>query len=342
MTDFLLQTFSYLVVCAAVVCYCLLDGFDLGVGALHLFVKTDKERRIFLNAIGPLWDGNEVWFVIVGGALFVAFPPAYGTLLSAFYTPVMILLAGLIFRAVAIEFRSKQPSQRWRFTWDALFSIASIVIIFCVGTVLGNLIRGIEIDQDRIFTGSFWSFFHFYPVIIGIMAIALFMMHGLVFLLMKTEGSLHDKIRTWISPIMIFFAITYIIVSIMTMMYVPHMIERMQAYPVLYLVPLLTLGFIVLVPVLVSRKYDGTAFGFSCAAIIGLFSLFGIGTFPDIIRSITNPNLYSITFMNASAGRITLEVFLTIVVIGIPLVFAYGIWIYRVFRGKVKIDSSSY
>lgn len=337
-----LQILAYIVVCLSVVCYTILDGFDLGVGALHLFVKKDEDRRVFLNAIGPLWDGNEVWLIIIGGALFVAFPTMYATLFSAFYTPVMILLCGIIFRAVAIEFRSKIDSWRWRNSWDILFSVSSIIIIFCVGVVIGNLILGIPIDENRVFQGNFFTFFRLYPVFVGVMAIGLFMLHGLSFLLMKTEGDLHDRLRKFLPFIMVFFAIFYVLTSFMTMNYSSHMTSRMYDNPVLFLIPLLTLLLIVGTPVLVRFKHDMLAFFFSSLAIIGLFTCFALGTFPQLLRSTIDPELNSITYQNAASSTETLQVFLVIVIIGVPLVFAYGFWIYRVFRGKVKITEHSY
>ncbi len=342
MSEALMQFLAYLVVCLSVVCYCILDGFDLGVGALHLFARNDHERRTFLNAIGPLWDGNAVWIIIVGGGLFVAFPPVFATLFSSFYTPTMILLAGLIFRAVAIEFRSKHESKRWRNTWDALFSLASMLIIFCVGVVIGNLIYGIPLNENQEFTGTFWSFFHFYPVMVGVMSIGLFMIHGLTFLLMKTEGDLHERMRKWTMPIMAFFVASFVVVSLMMMVHSRYMVARITNYPILYFVPFVTLGSIAFVPFFISRKKDFIAFACSSLSIIGLFSLFGIGTFPTMIRSLVKPELYSMNYTQNSAGPVTLQVFLTIVAIGVPLVLAYMFWIYKVFHGKVKMDHSSY
>ena len=337
-----LQVLAYLVLCVSVVFYCILDGFDLGVGALHLFSKRDEDRRIFLNAIGPLWDGNEVWLVIIGGALFAAFPVDYAVIFSSFYTPIMILLAGVIFRAVAIEFRSKVHSASWRSAWDILFSVASIIIIFCVGVLIANLIEGIQIDETGLFTGTFWGFFGYYPILVGIMSISLFMMHGLVFLLMKTEGDLHDRIRTWMPAVMTFLAVFYVIVSLVTFFKAPHMVERFADYPILFIMPAIAILAIVNTPWQVHKQNDGWAFISSSIAIIFLFILFGIGTFPIMVRSSINPELFSITLYNASSAIKTLGVVLTIVAIGIPIVLAYGWYIYHIFRGKVRLDSASY
>jgi len=337
-----LQVIWYLVIVLSVICYSMLDGFDLGVGALHLFTKKDEHRRIFLNAIGPVWDGNEVWLVIVGGALLAGFPDVYATIFSAFYVPCMILLAGLIFRACAIEFRSKNESPRWRSTWDITFTVASIIVAFCVGVVLTNLVQGIAIDQEMVFVGSFLDFFNPYSILGGITVVALFMMHGTIYLLMKTEGELHESLRHWFKKAMIFFIICYIALTSATLLYYPHMTERMFTYPILFVVPLLTLLVIICIPYQIKRKRDGWGFICSCLSITFLFFLFGIGTFPVMLRSTINPEQFSLTLFSSSSSMLTLKILLIVVVVGIPLVLAYGFYVYRTFRGKVKLDSSSY
>src|SRR3989338_3916968 len=173
--------------------YAMLDGFDLGVGALHLFAKTDHERRIMINAIGPVWDGNEVWLVTGGGALFAAFPDVYATLASGFYLAVMLLLCSLIFRAVAIEFRSKQPMKWWRQMWDVAFSLASILGSLLIGIALGNLVRGIPLDAQHEYAGTFLGLLNPYALLVGVTTLALCMMHGAIYLVLKTDGALHRR-----------------------------------------------------------------------------------------------------------------------------------------------------
>jgi len=335
------EIFTYLIVCTAVVMYVVLDGFDLGVGALHLFAKKDQERRVFLNAIGPVWDGNEVWLVIIFGALFAGFPLAYATICSAFYTPIMILLAGVIFRAVAIEFRSKIESPRWRSLWDGIFSISSIVILFLIGIILGNLIVGIPLDGDHAFLGSFSSFFSLYPIVLGITSIALFMMHGSIYLLMKTEGTLHKHLRNWVKKTISFFVICYLALTALTFFEVPSMIAPFKEYPLLIVVPLLAFLLIANVIKQAQNGRNGWAFLSSSLSIILLFALAGIGTFPTMIVSSIDPE-NSITLYQAVSNIKTLKVIFVIACIGVPLVLAYGVWIYHIFRGKVTIDASSY
>ena len=322
--------------------YAILDGFDLGVGMLHLFSKKDIERRLMLNSIGPVWDGNEVWLVTAGGALFAGFPDVYATICSAFYVPIMILLTGLIFRAVAIEVRSKQPMAWWRWSWDIMFSFASLVIAFSLGVVLGNLIRGIPLDATKEFTGGFMDLINPYALLIGVMTVAVFFMHGAIYTLMKTEGELHEKMRLRINPSIIFFIITYATTTMATLIYMPHMIEALQQRPVFFVVAILNMLAIANIPRCISSGKDGRAFLSSCANIALLMLLYAIGTYPNAVRAINDPEGLSLTIYNSASSQKTLQILLFIAVIGIPMVISYTIAVYWIFKGKVKLESTSY
>ena len=335
------QILWYLVVGASIVFYVILDGFDLGVGLLHLGVKKDRDRRIFLNAIGPVWDGNEVWLVVVIGALFAGFPEVYATGISAFYTLLMIFLTGIIFRAVAIEFRSKQPSPRWRRTWDLLFSLASAVIVFCIGIMLGNLIRGIPLNEEKEFIGGFLDFFSMYSVIVGMFTLSLFAMHGGIYLIMKTSGELQERLLKWIYPLILFFTLMYLLTTFVTFALEPHMIARLREHPFLLIFPLLSLLCIGNIPREVVKRREGRAFLFSSLSIFFFFILFAIGTYPVIIRSTLFPETRSLTLMDSSSP-LTLKILLLIAGLGLPFVFAYGCYVYRIFRGKVTLSDTSY
>jgi cytochrome bd ubiquinol oxidase subunit II len=325
-----------------VVGYTILDGFDLGVGMLHLLSKKDEDRRLMLNAIGPVWDGNEVWLVTAGGALFAGFPHIYATLCSAFYVPMMTLLTGLIFRAVAIEVRSKRPSAWWRWMWDILFSFASFVIALALGIVIGNLIRGIPLDDQKEFSGNFWHLIDFYSLLVGILAVALFFMHGSIYILMKTEGNLHDKMRQWVNPAIIFFIMCYSVTTMVTLIYMPHMISVIQERPYFFLIILLNILVIANIPREIHLGRDGLAFASSCLNIIFLLALYAIGTFPNVVRAINDPNNLSLTIFNSASSSKTLEILLLMAIIGIPMVIAYTFAVYWVFHGKVKLEASSY
>src|ERR1017187_668698 len=217
-----LNTVWFILIGVLFVGYAMLDGFDLGVGALHLFTKKDEERRVMLNAIGPVYDGNEVWLVTGGGALFAAFPNVYATVFSGFYLAFVLLLVALIFRAVAIEFRSKQPMRWWRQMWDIGFSAGSVLSSLLIGVAMGNIAWGIPLDERGEFTGTFLSLLHPYALLLGVTTVALFMMHGEICELRKTGGTLHDKLRGWIIQCLIFFIICPAVPTMATLLNVPH------------------------------------------------------------------------------------------------------------------------
>ncbi|MBD3217927.1 MAG: cytochrome d ubiquinol oxidase subunit II [candidate division Zixibacteria bacterium] len=321
--------------------YAILDGFDLGTGGLHLFTKTDKERRIMLNAIGPVWDGNEVWLVTGGGALFAAFPEVYATSFSGFYMAMMLLLVGLIFRAVAIDFRSKRESKTWRQFWDISFSVSSILSSLLIGVALGNIAWGIPLDSDFEYAGRFVGLLHPYALLVGVTTVALFMMHGAIYLLMKTEDELQAKIRTWVNPAIIFFIICYILTTMATLLYIPHMADNLKEFPPLMILPLLNALAIANIPREIHKGREFRAFLSSCASVAALLALFGIGMYPDLIYS--NPvAANSLNIYNAASSDKTLTIMLVIAILGMPLVIAYTSSIYWIFRGKVKLNSSSY
>ncbi|MFA5060128.1 MAG: cytochrome d ubiquinol oxidase subunit II [Candidatus Omnitrophota bacterium] len=321
--------------------YAMLDGFDLGVGALHLLVKKDEERRLMINSIGPVWDGNEVWLVTGGGALFAAFPDVYATLASGFYLAVMLLLCALIFRAVAIEFRSKQPMKWWRQMWDVSFSVSSILASLLIGIALGNLIWGIPLGSDKEFAGTFLGLLNPYALLVGVTVVALFMMHGSIYVAMKTEGDMHKKIRGWINNCIIFFIICYATTTMATLLYVPHMAERIKETPLLFILPFMNMLAIANIPREIYHGRDLRALLSSCAAMLALMTLTGVGIYPNIVLSNPDPAL-SLTVYNAASSQKTLSIMLTIALIGIPFVLAYTASIYWVFRGKVKLTEASY
>ncbi|MCE5319264.1 MAG: cytochrome d ubiquinol oxidase subunit II [Parachlamydia sp.] len=322
--------------------YAVLDGFDLGVGMLHLFSTKDQERRLMLNSIGPVWDGNEVWLVTAGGALLAGFPDVYATVFSAFYTPLMGLLAALIFRAVAIEFRSKQPMAWWRWTWDILFSLGSLLIAMILGIVIGNLIRGISLDGHKEFTGTLYDLFSPYALLLGVTSTALFLMHGAIYLMLKTEGEFHEKMRRFVNPTIIFFIMCYAIATVATLIYMTHMTATIKERPIFFLIALINMFAIANIPREIYHGNDGRAFIASCVNIVCLLALFGIGTYPNVVRAINDPENLSLNIWNSASSVKTLEILLLIAIIGIPMVVTYTISIYWIFRGKVKLDATSY
>lgn len=333
---------TWFILIGALLCgYAILDGFDLGVGALHLFSKGDEERRLMLNTIGPVWDGNEVWLVTGGGALFAAFPEVYATVFSGFYMAFMLVLACLIFRGVAIEFRSKQPMLWWRQLWDVSFSFSSALCSVLIGVALGNIARGIPLDAQHEYAGTFLGLLNPYALLVGVTTLALFMMHGSIYVVLKTESELQQRARSWVRSSIVFFIICYVVTTIATLLFMPHMSERFTEYPVLFAVPVINLLAIANIVRESSHHRDFRAFLSSCLSIAVLLSLFGIGMFPNVVASVPSPE-HSLTLYNAASSQKTLAIMLTIALIGMPMVLVYTTSIYWIFRGKVKLDPASY
>lgn len=321
--------------------YALLDGFDLGIGALHLFAKKDEERRLLLNAIGPVWDGNEVWLVTGGGALFAAFPNVYATVFSGFYLAFVLLLFALIFRGVAIEFRSKQPMYWWRQMWDISFAVGSILSSFLIGVAMGNIAQGVPLDAHREYAGALGGMLQPYPLLLGVTTVALFMMHGAIYGVMKTEGELHDKLRGWAMNSIIFFVICVAITTMVTLIFVPHMVDSVHAHPWLFGVALANMLAIANIPREFHHSKDKLAFLSSCATMATLMTLFAVDQFPYLVYSWPHPE-NSLDIYNGASSQKTLGIMLIIACIGIPIVLTYTVCIYWIFRGKVKLGRSSY
>ena len=321
--------------------YAILDGFDLGVGIVHLAVKKDEERRILMNSIGPLWDGNEVWLVTFGGALFAAFPNAYATAFSGFYTAFMVLLFALIFRAVSIEFRGKHDSPAWRSFWDVSFCVASTVATLLFGVAVGNAMRGMPIGADMEFQGKFLGLLHPYCLLVGLFAVATFAMHGSIYLYLKTEGELQQRIREWMWRTFGFFLVLYIFTTIFTLVAMPLATHNFAEHPWVWTVVVLNVLAIANIPRAIHLRRAGYAFASSCATIAALTFLFGIALFPHLIYSSLNPD-WSLTVYSAASSHKTLAIMATMAALGLPFVLAYTSVVYWVFRGKVQLGKFSY
>jgi cytochrome d ubiquinol oxidase subunit II len=337
-----LQIIWFILIGVLLAGYAVLDGFDLGVGILHPLARRDEEKRIFINAIGPIWDGNEVWLVTFGGALFAAFPHAYATIFSGFYIAFMLLLLCLILRAVSIEFRSKINSPRWRKTWDFGFFISSLGATLLFGVAVGNGVTGIPLDERYVFIGSFWDLLTPYPVVVGLLAIALFAMHGSLFLYLKTpEGELHDRLRQWMWHTWGIFLVLYILTTMFTLVAVERAVPNFQQMPWAAVVVVVNVLAIANIPRAIYAGRPGQAFISSCVTIVALICLFSLALWPNLVTASNNPD-YSLTIGRAASSEKTLTVMLIIAIIGMPLVLAYTGAIYWTFRGKVELESSSY
>ena len=344
MTTFLgidFPTWWFLVIGAVFSGYAILDGFDLGAGALHLFLGDEQHRRIALNAIGPVWDGNEVWLVIGGGALFAGFPEVYATVLSAFYIPFMLFLVMLILRAVAIEFRSKEAMAWWRKTWDTIYSVSSIIISLLLGVVLGNLIQGIPIDKHFEYTGTFVGLLNPFALLTGVTTLALFMMHGSIYLVMKTEKQLYTRLTLLVKATSQFFIACYVALTVVTLVYIPHMAEHFRQHPVLFAVPLLTILAVVNTSWQISKGKYMRAFISSALTPALLLITVALNLFPNMVISTTDA-ANTINIYNGSSSTLSLKIMLIIAAIGVPIVVTYTAFVFWTFRGKVKLDETSY
>lgn len=335
-----LQVFVFFLFVVSMIAYAALDGFDLGVGCLHLFARTDHERRIFLNSIGPVWDGNSVWIVICVGVLFAGFPKAFTSLFSGLYLPMMGLLFGFMFRAVAMEFRSKRKGKAWRRTWDFLFFLSSLALTLNLGFIIGNLIEGVPLDDKGHVIKEQLHFFSVYTFSVALLNLFLFSMHGAIYLTMKTEGELQERIQRWVTPLIFGFTLSWSTTTFFTAIHCPHMLAPFLKYPFLFGVVLLAIGSIFSIPFAESRRYYGLAFIASCGSIATLVTLTGIGLYPFVIRSSVLTEEHSLTLFNSSTSHATLLAISIVALIGVPLTFFYLSYLYRVFRGKVHIDET--
>ncbi|MBW2703806.1 MAG: cytochrome d ubiquinol oxidase subunit II [Deltaproteobacteria bacterium] len=320
--------------------YAVLDGFDLGVGILSLFGRSDRERRLHINAIAPIWDGNEVWLVTAGGALFAAFPPVYATVFSGFYLPFMLLLVALIARAVSMEFRGKVESPRWRRFWDWSFGLGSLVPALLYGVVVGNLLLGIPLSPAGDYTGSFLDLLHPFALLVGLQGLAMFICQGGLYMALKSEGDLKTRMQRFATMAWSGWIVLFVASSVASFFTAPARMEGMTSSPWLWLVLLLLISGLLAIPLFV-RTRPGLAFLASSLAVAAQVALAGVSLFPALVPASNDPAL-SLTVSNASASEGSLMAMFIIAMVGMPLVLLYTFFIYRVFKGKVVIDEHSY
>lgn len=321
--------------------YTVLDGFDLGVGVLHLFTRSHDERRILLNAIGPVWDGNEVWLLTGGGALFAAFPAVYATVFSGFYLALMLLLTALICRAVSLEFRGKVNTDRWRSFWDIAFGVGSLLPPLLLGVTFGNILRGLPIDQGATYRGTFFELLNPYAILVGVLTLVVCTMHGALYLLTKTDGVLRDRLKRWATGSWAAFVILYLLATIATMFVSPFLFDGLLRLPAFWILVVLLMCSTLGIPVAVKagRYFAGiVSSSLSIASALGLSAL---SLFPRLVPSSTDLSL-SLTAYNASSSELTLWTMFIIALVGMPLVIGYTIFIYWQFKGKVVITEESY
>ncbi|NTW97414.1 MAG: cytochrome d ubiquinol oxidase subunit II [Oscillochloris sp.] len=314
----------------------ILEGFDYGVGILLPIIgKNDTERRVVINTIGPVWDGNEVWILTAGGAIFAAFPHWYATLFSGFYLALFLMLLALIVRAVAFEFRSKDENPRWRAAWDAAIVFGSAVPALLWGVALGNLLHGVKIDAEMNYVGTFFDLLNPYALIGGLTSLSVFILHGAIFLNLKTSGELSARalgVTRKVGPVAtvmvgIFIIATYLLTDAFARLGV-----NPGAVPVASVLALLGAAYFVKVGRL------GWAFVMTCLNIaLSVITIF-MSLFPRVMVSSLNPD-WSLTIYNASSSQKTLTVMTVVALVFVPIVLIYQGWSYWVFRQRLSVKS---
>jgi cytochrome bd ubiquinol oxidase subunit II len=336
-----LNTIWFVLAGVLLIGYAILDGFDLGVGVLHLFTRGERPRRINMNAIGPVWDGNEVWLLTGGGALFAAFPMVYATVFSGFYLAFMLLLVALILRAVSFEFRGKVDSPGWRSLWDWAFGIGSLAPALLLGVAAGNVLEGIPIDAEGAFRGSFLGLLNPYALLAGLLSLTLFVMHGAAYMALKTDGEQREWMVNWVYRSWTAFVLLYALTTLATFFAARFLFEGLLRAPWFWVFALLLFGSVVYLPFAARAARYGQTFLASSATILAMMGLAGAGLFPRLVpSSIDLAN--SLTIYNASSSSRTLATMLVIALMGVPVVLVYTGAIYRVFKGKVVLSGDSY
>jgi len=336
-----LNTAWFLLITVLLAGYAVLDGFDLGVGVLHLFARSEHERRLHLNAIGPVWDGNEVWLLTGGGALFAAFPPVYATVFSAFYLALVLVLLALIFRAVAFEFRGKVDSPTWRRAWDWAFGLGSLLPAILFGVAFGNVVRGLPLDGNGTYGGTFLGLLNPYAIMVGLLSLFLFITHGSLYMAVKTDGELRERMsktarKTWMVSVLLF-----LMVMIATFIKAPFMFDAGFKRLLFWGVLVVLLLALVYIPVAIAAARRLAAFLCSSVLVACMVVMAAVCLYPRLVPSTTDL-AFSLDIHNASSTPRTLMVMLVIALIGVPIMLVYTAWIYWTFRGKTVITEDSY
>lgn len=345
-----MATIWFMIVAVMVAMYVILDGFDLGAGAVHLFIaRTDDERRTVIRAIGPVWDGNEVWLLAAGGTLYFAFPLLYASSFSGFYLPLMMVLWLLMLRAIGIEFRAHIQEGVWRGFFDTIFGISSILLAIFFGAALGNVVRGVPLNADGYFFEPLWTnwrvgaqngILDWYTVLCGVVALVTLVVHGSSYLVTKTEGILANRARGVASGLWPVQALLTILSLIATVYAVPNVLQNYSRWPIGYMVPVVVIGSLAYMYFARKQRHDKSAFLASCTYIVGMLVGAAFALYPNVLPASTGSNL-SLTIYNTAAGAHGLSVGFVWWTLGMILAATYFAFIYRMFRGKVRLDESS-
>jgi cytochrome d ubiquinol oxidase subunit II len=345
-----METVWFCLVAVMIAVYVLLDGFDLGAGAIHFLVaKTTEERRQVIATIGPVWDGNEVWLLAAGGVLYFAFPVLYASGFSGFYLPLMMVLWLLILRGTSIEFRNHIKSAVWIPFWDFLFSTSSLLLAVFFGAALGNVVRGVPLDGTGYFFEPLWTDFRlgdhtgildWYTILVGVTALLALMMHGALWVQLKTENAVHDRAArvaswTWWGVLVFTGLLTMVTFQIQ-----PQVVANFKTWPVGFILPALAIAGLAGVQFELRRAKELNAFLASCTYLLGMLTSVVFGVYPMVLPA-RNP-AYSLTVSNAKAGAYGLKIGLIWWLIGIILATGYFVYVYKKFAGKVTANPDTH
>lgn len=321
--------------------YFITDGFDLGIGSLYPFLgKNDQDKRTMINAMGPLWDGNQVWLLTAGGVTFAAFPLVYAVMFSSLYTALMLILFALIIRGVSFEFRHKIDDPKWTKIWDTCIFIGSVAPAILFGVAFANIFRGIPFDQEGIYHGTLLTLLNPYGLIGGVLFLLLFLEHGALWLSIRSQGALHDravKTANGIWPVLLAVAVIFLVAT----KFATSLYDNYFANPVLFVIVLLAVAGLLGTKIFLSKKELFKAWFSSAVTIIGCTFFGVIGLFPNLFPSSLDP-AYSLTAHNASSSPLTLKIMLFVVLIFVPLVLVYQIWAYNMFKSKIEPEDMMY
>lgn len=321
--------------------YFMTDGFDLGIGTLMPFLgKTEEDKRVMVTSIGPLWDGNEVWLLTAGGVTFAAFPMVYAVMFSSLYSALMLILFALILRGVAFEFRSKVDSDGWRKVWDACIFIGSAAPALLFGVAFANIFRGIPIDQNGIYQGNLFTLLNPYGLIGGLLFLTIFLVHGSLWLSIKSQGDLHQRAvstanKLW--PALLVVAVIFLAASI----FATPLYNNYMNHPILFAVILITVLALMGIKIFLVKQAFFKAWFSSALTIVGATFYGVIGLYPNMFPSNIDA-AYSLTAHNSASSPLTLKIMLVVVIIFVPIVLAYQIWTYNLFKAKVTQEDMVY
>jgi cytochrome bd ubiquinol oxidase subunit II len=316
--------------------YFMLDGFVFGAGMLHRVLgKSDDERRVLINTFGPVWDGNEVWLITAGGATFAAFPTTYASMFSYLYTPLLLLLFALIVRGVSFEFRSKEEGSLWRGGWDWAIVVSSAIPALLFGVAFGNIFAGLPMDKDG-YHGSLIYLLNPYGLVSGVLFVLLFLQHGALYLAVKTRGALSASAESaarviWVPTVVV--AVTFLAFT----NFATRLYDNYRELPLLLIVPVIAVAALLAVRFFLANNAPYKAFAASCLTILGVVGTGVVGLFPNLIPSSLD-TAFSLTIYNSSSSPYTLKIMTVAAFIFVPIVIAYKIWVYRVFRERVSAE----